>query len=155
MHKGLSFSSEWGGPWKSWGSQNFFMRNRGVPKISRDFWMATNFNENFVQWNSPKNAYFLRYAHWGYMFLQRVAPEGGHKIFDHQIGGSQKYWWGTFRNSWPPYSRENGGPPKVYQSMTIGWIYHFFNGVVIIKSSIDMYCTWSTRTVRNYFMIAP
>ena len=27
--------------------------------------MATNFNENFVQWNSPKNAYFLRYAHWG------------------------------------------------------------------------------------------
>ena len=30
-------------------SQNFFMRNRGVTKKSRDFWMATNFNENFVQ----------------------------------------------------------------------------------------------------------
>ena len=31
------------------GSQNFFMRNRGVTKKSRDYWVATNFNENFVQ----------------------------------------------------------------------------------------------------------
>ena len=44
---------------------------------------------------------------------------------------------------------------KVHQSMTRGWLYRFFNGVVITKSSIDMYCTWSTCTVRNYSMIAP
>ena len=37
-----------GGHEKAGGSQNFFMRNRGVTKKSRDFWMATNFNENFV-----------------------------------------------------------------------------------------------------------
>ena len=30
---------------------------------------------------------------------------------------------------------------EVYQSMTRGRLYRFFNGVVITKSSIDMYCT--------------
>ena len=30
---------------------------------------------------------------------------------------------------------------EVYQSMTGGRLYRFFNGVVITKSSIDMYCT--------------
>ena len=35
---------------------------------------------------------------------------GGHKIFDHQIGGSQKYCRGTFGNLWPPHSKENGAP---------------------------------------------
>ena len=40
----------------------------------------------------PKNAYFLRHAHWGLCFFNIVAPEGegGHKIFDHQIGGGHK-----------------------------------------------------------------
>ena len=47
----------------------------------------------------------------GYMFLQHCnSGQGGHKIFDHQIGGSQKYCRGTFGNSWPPNSKENGGP---------------------------------------------
>ena len=60
--------------------------------------MATNFNENFVQWNSPQNAYFLRYAHVGVTcFFNIVAPEGGSNIFDHQIGGVTKllpmYFW--------------------------------------------------------------
>ena len=32
-------------------------------------------------------------------FFNIVAPKGGHKIFDHQIGGSQKYCRGTFGNS--------------------------------------------------------
>ena len=35
--------------------------------------MATNFKENFVQWNSSQNAYFLRYAHWGFMFFSTLA----------------------------------------------------------------------------------
>ena len=37
---------------------------------------------------APKNAYFLHYAHWGlHVFFNIAAPEGGHKIFDHQVGG--------------------------------------------------------------------
>ena len=45
----------------------------------------------------------------GYMFLQHCSSGGGgHIFFDHQIGGSQKYCQGTFRNSWPPHSKENG-----------------------------------------------
>ena len=36
----------------------------------------------------------------GYSFFNIVAPEGGHKFFDSQIGaGSQKYCRGTFGNS--------------------------------------------------------
>ena len=46
-----------------------------------------------------------------YIFLQHCnSGWGGHNIFDHQIGRSQKYCRGTFGNLWPPYSKENGGP---------------------------------------------
>ena len=48
-----------------------------------------------------------------YMFLQHCSSGGGHKIFDHQIGRSQKYCWGTFRKFMTPlfqYSKENGSP---------------------------------------------
>ena len=39
-----------GGMKKLGGSQNFFVINRGGhKKKSREFWMATNFNENFVK----------------------------------------------------------------------------------------------------------
>ena len=34
---------------------------------------------------------------------------------------------------------------QVYQSMTRGRLYRFFYAVVITKSSIDVYCTWSIR----------
>ena len=37
-------------------------------------------------------------------FFNIVAPEGGHKIFDHQIGGS------LLEIHDPPHSKENGGP---------------------------------------------
>ena len=89
------------------------MRNRGSQKKSGDFWMATNFNENFVQWNSPENSYYLR-ALGVTCFFNIVAPEGGHKIFDHQIGGSQKYCLGTFGNSWLPIPKKMVAPLHVY-----------------------------------------
>ena len=43
-------------------------------------------------------------------FFQHCSSGGGHKIFDHQIGGSQKYCQGTFRNSWPPIPKKMVGP---------------------------------------------
>ena len=66
--------------------------------------MATNFTENFVQLNSPKNAYFPCYG--GYIFLQyhRSGGGGNHESFDPQIGGSQKYKFMI------PHSKENDGP---------------------------------------------
>ena len=73
------------------GSQNFFMKNRGVKKNQEiigwlQILMKILFNE------IAQHAYFPRYAHWGYIFLQHCSSGwGGHKIFDHQIGGSQKY----------------------------------------------------------------
>ena len=51
-------------------------------------------------------------------------------------------------------TRDARGLPEHDQREAIPFFF-FFNGVVIKKSSLDMYCTWSTRTVRNYFMIAP
>ena len=45
-----------------------------------------------------------------------VARRGGHKIFDHQIGGSQKYCRGTFGNSWPPLFQRKWWPPYVVYS---------------------------------------
>ena len=96
------------GVMKKQGSQNFFMWNRGVTKKSRDYWVATNFNENLFNEIAPKMHIFRTTRIGGYMFLQHCSSGGGHKIFDHQIRGSQKYCRGTFRNSWPPYSKENG-----------------------------------------------
>ena len=63
--------------------------------------MATNLTENFIQWNSPRNAYFSRYARQlgVTFFFNIVAPEGGHEIFDHQIGrGITKILPRYFRN---------------------------------------------------------
>ena len=102
-----------GGAWKSWGSQNFFMRNRGVTKKSRDYWVATNFNENFVQWNSPKMHIFCATRIGGYIYIQHCSSGWG--VIKFLIikwgGGPQKYCRGTFGNLWPPpRSRENGGP---------------------------------------------
>ena len=49
----------------------------------------------------------------GYMFLQHCSSRwGGHKIFDHQIGGSQKYCRGTFGNSWPPVFQRKWWSPN-------------------------------------------
>ena len=87
------------------------MRNRGVTKKSRDYWVATNFNENFVQWNSPQNAYFPCYAHWGLHVFQHCSSGGGHKIFDHQIGGVTKILPRYFRKFMTPLSQRKWWPP--------------------------------------------
>ena len=34
---------------KKLGSQNLFMKSRGSQKKFRDYWVATNFTNNFVQ----------------------------------------------------------------------------------------------------------
>ena len=92
------------------------MRNRGVTKKSRDYWVATNFNKNFVQWKSPPKCIFSVLRVLGVTcFFNIVAPdEGGHKIFDHQIEGSQKYCQGIFGNSWPPLFQRKWWPPLVW-----------------------------------------
>ena len=61
---------------------------------------------------APKMHNFRATRVGGYMFLQHRNSGGGHKIFwsSNRGGGSQKYCHGTFGNSWPPYSKENGGP---------------------------------------------
>ena len=83
----------------------------GSPKKSRDYWVATNFNENFVQWNSSKMYIFRATRIGGYIyFFNIVAPDEGVIKFLISKGGSQKYCRGIFGNSWPPYSKENGGP---------------------------------------------
>ena len=108
---------------KKLGGHRIFSREIGGSQKKQEiFGWLQNFSENFVQWNSPKNAYFLRYAQKGVTcFFNIVALEGGHRIFDHQIGGSQKYCWGTFGNSWPPYSKENRGPLMHFQDMNQCW----------------------------------
>ena len=44
---------------------------------------------------------------------------------------------------------------RLYQSVTRGRIYRFFNGVVITKSSIATQCTWPTRSLHKIFSTAP
>ena len=47
-------------------------------------------------------------------FFNIVAPDGGHKIFDHQIGGGGHKNFAEVLSEIhkPPYSKENGGPLK-------------------------------------------
>ena len=49
----------------------------GSQKKWRDYWMATNFNENFVQGNSPKMHIFCATRIGGYMILQHCSSGGG------------------------------------------------------------------------------
>ena len=72
--------------------------------------MATNFSENFVQWNSPKMHIFCVREFGVTCFFNIVAPEGGHKIFDHQIGGHKNIGKVLLEIHDPPNSKENGGP---------------------------------------------
>ena len=60
------------------GVTEFFMRNKGVTKKSRGYWVATNFNENFVQCQiAPKIHIFCATRIGGYMFLQHCSSGGG------------------------------------------------------------------------------
>ena len=104
------------------GSQNFFMRNRGVTKKSRDYWVATNFNENFVQWNSPKMHIFRDTHIGGYIFLQHCSSGWGViKFLIIKWGGSQKYYRDTFGNLWPPHSKESGDPLISFIHQVLKW----------------------------------
>ena len=70
---------------KKLGSQNFFMRNRGVTKNQEiigwlQILMKVLFNEI-----APKMHIFHATRIGGYMFLQHCSSGwGGHKIFNHQ-----------------------------------------------------------------------
>ena len=53
-------------------------------------------------------------------FFNIVAPgKGGHKIFDHQIGGVTKILPRYFWKFMTPYSKENGGPLTIAKSCRI------------------------------------
>ena len=87
-----------GGHEKAGGSQNFFMRNRGVTKKTRDYWVATNFMNILFNEIAPKMLIFRATRIGGLQFLQYCnSGGGGHEIFDHQIGGVTKilprYFW--------------------------------------------------------------
>ena len=65
-----------GGHEKAWGHRIFSWEIGGSQKIKR-YWMATNLNENFVKWNSPKMHIFCTTHIGGYMFLQHCSSGGG------------------------------------------------------------------------------
>ena len=54
------------------------MKKLGGHKKNRDFWIATHFNENFVQWNSPPKCIFSALRALSVTcFFNIVAPKGG------------------------------------------------------------------------------
>ena len=96
------------------GSQNFFMRNRGVIKKNQEIFgwlqilMKILFNEI-----APKMHIFCASRIGGYMFLQHCSSGGGHEIFDHQIGGVTKILSRYFRKFMTPLFQRKWWPPKV------------------------------------------
>ena len=112
------------------GSQIFFMRNRGSQKKNQEIigWlqilMKISFNEI-----TPKVHIFCAMCIGGYIcFFNIVAVEGGHKIFDHQIGGVTKILPMYFRKFMtPPIPKKMvtslGVHPNllVYTCMNIGF----------------------------------
>ena len=101
-----------GGHEKAGGSQNFFMKNRGGHKNNQEIIGALQillkilFNEIV-----PKMHIFGTTPIGVTCFFNIVAPKGGHKIFDHQMGGGvtkilPRYFWKFMT----PHSKENGGP---------------------------------------------
>ena len=98
------------------GHRIFFTRNRMVTKNQEiigwlQILMKILFNEI-----APK-CIFSALRAFGVTYFFNIVTSGGgggHNIFDHQIGGSQKYCRGTFGNLWPPYSKENGSLLKCW-----------------------------------------
>ena len=116
--------------------------------------MATNFNENFVQWNSPKMHIFsaTRIVLGVTCFFNIVAPEGGHKIFDHQMG-SHKYCRDTFGNSWPPFPKKMVAPPYHHPNFLMyGLPIHESAKVQSIHNQLlSNYCICKKKMVQSNF----
>ena len=100
-NKGAIIFFRMGGHEKAGGSQNFFMRNRGSQKNQEIIGWLHILMKILFNKIAPKMhiSYATRIGVTCFFQHEFVAPEGGHKIFDHQIGGSQKYCRGTFGNS--------------------------------------------------------
>ena len=75
-----------GGSWKSWGSQNFFMRNIGGHKNNQEIigWLQILLKILFNE-IAPKMLFSALRVLGVTCFFNIVAPEGGHKFLDHQI----------------------------------------------------------------------
>ena len=111
LNKGLSFLPN-RGAWKSWGSQNFSWEIGGSQKNQEIFgWLQISMKILFNE-IAPKMHIFCATRIGDYMFLQHCTSSGVGviKIFDHQIGGSQKYCQGAFGNSWPPIPKKMVAP---------------------------------------------
>ena len=98
-----------GGPWKSCGSQNFFMRNRGSQKNQQIFgWLPILMK--ILNEIAPKMHIFCSTCIGGYMFLQHCSSRGGINFLIIKWGGSQKYCQSTFGNLWPPIPKKMVAP---------------------------------------------
>ena len=83
------------------------MRNRGVTKKSRDYWVATNFNENFELFNEIFHATHIG----GYMFLEHCSSGWGViKFLIIKWGGHKNIAEVLSEIHDPPHPKENGGP---------------------------------------------
>ena len=87
----------------------------GLTKKSRNYWVAANFNENFVQWIVPKMHISVPCALGVTCFFNIVAPDGGGiiKFLIIKWGGGHRLTKILSRYFWKfmtPHSEENGGP---------------------------------------------
>ena len=101
---GYHFLPNRGGHEKAGGSQNFFMRNRGSQKNQEIFGWLQILLKILFNGIAPKMHIFCSTRNGGYMFLQHCSSEGGHNIFDHQMGGG-------VTKILPRYFREIHDPP--------------------------------------------
>ena len=87
------------------------MRNKlGHKKKSGEFqWLHISIQILFNE-KAPKMHIFCATRIGVTCFFNIVAPKGGHNLFYHQIGGSQKYFRGTFGNSWPLFPKKMVAP---------------------------------------------
>ena len=86
------------------------MRNKGVTKNQKIIgWLQTLMKILFNE-IAPKMHISALRALGVTCFFNIVAPEGDHKIFDHQIGVVTKILPRYFRKFMTPYSKENDGP---------------------------------------------
>ena len=151
--RGYHFLPNMGGHEKAGGSQNFFMRNKGeVPKNQEIIgWLQILLKILFNE-IAPKCIFSALHALGVTCFFNIVAPEGGHKILDHQIGGVTKLLPRYFRKFMTPLFQRKWWPHKIlneFTSLPLLWRHNqyscmnndFIGNIILYQIRIQMWIT--------------
>ena len=110
--------------------------------VHKSYWKCSN--------EIASKIHFLCSAHWGYLFLQHCSFEGGGSQKFWSYRGSQKYCWGTSRNSWSHlFQTKWFTPPRIKKKNKTSGKYEEISKFIYIVRFKDIWPLYQTSMRLN------